>query len=143
MTTSSEQWKLAVVHNPTTGQIMRTAWVTESEAALQAKPGEAVLVLDAGDQILELTSWVDGGALASRPAMPVSIDRSEIAADGVDEATVTGVPPGATVEMAGKPGAPVAVDDGEVVFSTPVAGEHRLIVRAFPFLDWSVMVTAS
>lgn len=109
---------------------------------------------DAGEGVLEgafsgATHWVDAGVVMERPAMPTAVDKTTIAADGADVATISGVPAGATIVVY------TAFDDGtrlrssyydvtdgvfEVLSMSPA--RMTIEVRIFPYLDGRIEVVA-
>ena len=66
-------------------------------------------------------------ALLDRPALPASFDRTEISADGQDEARLIGLPVPCDVTIEGPDGRElVTVEDGEIVLTADVAATYRI-----------------
>ena len=83
------------------------------------------------------------GQVVSKPTYSVSIDKTTVLADGVDEVSITGLPVGSTVRVSGPVFSTFDVDDGQAEISFIVAGEYH--VSAYTYLSdiFSTMVTAS
>lgn len=78
-------------------------------------------------------------AAKERPPQSTRQDRKNIAADGSEIMTLSGLPVPCRVEVNGES---YEVDDGIFEWGTRRAGEYALRVVAFPFLDWEGTVTA-
>jgi len=79
--------------------------------------------------------YFPGGVPTKRPAMNLTADKTQIAADGIDEVRVTGIPVGATFRG-------LTINDGELIFTTNEPGEHRLVFELWPYIDGEVVVNA-
>ena len=92
-------------------------------------------------------SWRDDAPpapLLDRPALPASFDRTEISADGQDEARLIGLPVPCDVTIEGPDGRElVTVEDGEIVLTADVAATYRISAACWPYLPWSAEVIAS
>lgn len=62
-------------------------------------------------------------ALATRPTMAVALDKPSILADGIDRATLSGFPAGATVHVRG---ATQTVDDGVLEVTSDIDGVFEI-----------------
>jgi hypothetical protein len=103
----------------------------------QAEPGTQYVVVLDGEPVL-----------ADRPVLRVMIDKSAIAADGEDMATLTGLPNPCTIIVDDDdpltPTSIVEVEGGGFTFSTEDPGPYSFEVRGrFPFLPWKTVVTAT
>jgi len=79
--------------------------------------------------------------LEARPAMAATIDKTTVAAGGVDYATVTNVPSGAEVLIAGQN---EGVSDGtDVELTFDISGQYVVKISLFPYLDWKVTINAN
>lgn len=82
--------------------------------------------------------------LLDRPQMEAIVDRLAIAADGQDEARLTGLPVPCDVTIEGPDGREtVTVEDGEIVLTADVAATYRISAARWPYLPWSAEVIAS
>lgn len=91
---------------------------------------------DAPGGIGDIPAWCDAnyvtaGAITARPLLP-EWDVAAISADGIDAATLTGLPDGCDVRIGD--GAWTAVQDNEVVFTADVADTYRVEVRGWPYV---------
>lgn len=82
---------------------------------------------------------VSGPTIMAKTELSLTPDKSNIAADGVDAATIA-VPAGVTVSLNG--GEPVEVTDGEVVFKTLDAGDHVLTFSGIRYLSQEIQIGA-
>lgn len=82
-----------------------------------------------------------------RPALRVSVDKTAIAADGLDAATLTGLPnPCEVVVDADDPDADTVaaeVAGGGFEFAAEVPGTYAIEVRRFPFLPFRQEIVAT
>lgn len=82
-----------------------------------------------GDQF-----YFNGSALTPRPEMPpISFSADSIAADGVEETLLQGVPAGATASLGNQQ---VVADGDDITLTTKLIGINRVRVELFPFKDW-------
>ena len=100
--------------------------------------GHSVLLGEADGNI----HYVDllSSSRADKASLSLVADKSSIAADGVDVATITGIPAGVSVSLNGAE--PVEVTDGEVVFTSLDEGEHSLVFTGIPYLPTEVTIAA-
>lgn len=86
------------------------------------------------------TQYVSGGAVVPRPDPGISIDKTQITADGVDVATISSIPATAVAYLDDE----VVSHDGtlEVGSEAPAIMPIR-IVPEWPAREWEVMVTAT
>lgn len=122
-----------IIYNLATGEILRNVDCPESMLDIQVAAGEDSLVGQADDA----TRYVQGGQAVDRPAMSLIVGATAITADGVDEATISGIPEGAECE-----GLTIEAD-GLFIFTTDDPGDHVLTFRLFPYLDAEVTIHAS
>jgi hypothetical protein len=110
----------------------------EFEAQLQAQGGLEVVPI--ADDLDDVTAYIVNGVVQPKQQMPLVIDTSQIDADGIDEATITGIPSGVTVEW--PDGQSDTVTDGEIRFSVDLAGIYIFRFTAVPYLDKEITVEA-
>jgi hypothetical protein len=125
-----------VVHDQN-GMIVRTGSAPEGMISIQAGTGEYAIEA-AGD---DLTQYVVGGAVTDKPAMPVSIDKTTVSADGIDLATISGIPVGALCRVASI--AEAVVNDGTIELTFDNPGDYEITIIAFPYLDYTVTINAT
>ncbi len=124
-----------------TGRILRTGHCGPRSLAVQAQAEEMLLEVASLIGITPETHWVDAGELAAKGATQgVSVDTTEIAADGVDMATITGVAAGAMIYI---DNVPQGTADGSAIEVTfDLAGAYQVRIAAHPCLDWEVTIHA-
>ena len=82
------------------------------------------------------------GQIVERDDNAAVIDTANINADGVDEATITGIPNPSTV-MINDEEQPGDIINGELVFTTDIVGEYFFYIRSFPFKDVEFIINAT
>ncbi|MDG3442479.1 hypothetical protein [Nitrospirillum amazonense] len=85
------------------------------------------------------THWVDGDDIVPRPAMPCVADTLEIAADGADAVSLTGLPTGSTVALDGQV---ATAHDGTMAITTTLPGTHQVLIICWPYRDLTLEITA-
>jgi hypothetical protein len=78
--------------------------------------------------------------LAERPMVAIAVDRTEITADGVDTASITGLPDPCTLLI---DGVPVTVDGGRLELTADMPATYSIVFDQFPAMSWSVEITAT
>lgn len=150
-----------LTYDPETGEILGTGWQTigyeptyvevndGGQAHMVATdPGPPplaapMLAFDPEDPPDPRLHMINLATLArvNRPASSISLDKTSIAADELDEAVLSGIPAGSLVHARGET---VEVDDGTLEISAGEAGDIRIVVVApFPWREWSATVIAS
>lgn len=97
--------------------------------------------LPGGQQAVQLADWladpshwrVVDGALVERATMAPAVSATAIAADGLAEAVISGLPDPCTVRVAGPaPVGPLTVSGGTLTLTASQAGAYRVRVTADP-----------
>lgn len=136
-----------VVYNTSTGAIQRSGMCPASEVGLQAASGESVLEGSAND----LTQYVSGGSLSSRPLLSTvaTWNKTALSPNGTDQATLgSGLPNPTTISITPPPNlgiSPIAdqiVTTGSFSFTTTVMGDYVVTARSFPYQDYTVTIKA-
>ena len=117
------------------GAIIQVYTGPESEAELQG--WQYIPILDGLD---DSTSYVDAEAVLPKLPFSLAITQTTISANGTDEAVISGIPAGATVEW--PDGQIDEVTDGEVRLSVDLPGTYTLIFDAVPYLRQEVTIEA-
>ena len=118
------------------------------DAALVPWGGDAHGILEAYADPARHYVAVLGGVprVEDRPDLVVSLDTAEITADGVDAATLTGLPDPCTVVIdADDPTVETTVTEvggGGFVVTASDPGTYAVEVRRFPFMPFRVEITA-
>lgn len=114
--------------------------VMNAAAQVGAGEGYVMAAIDQGP-IHDGSHYVVDGVITTRPEAGISLDKTAIDADGVDEATVSGIPAGSLVEVDGEV---VEVTDGTLELSSDANTVFFISIEPpFPFISWSATVTAS
>lgn len=130
--------KKVAPYDPVTGEII--AWYSgpESQINLQSFVVNSEPYIEGnGEPGKEYYVDISVPEIIPRPQMTLVTDKSSIAADGVDAATISSIPEGAVVE-----GVTIGAD-GELIFTTTDPAEHKLVFSLFPYLDAEVTINAS
>ena len=94
-----------------------------------------------GRPALDLMSegYVEAGVLRQRLPMPITLSRTEIAADGINEAVLAGIPAGAIVTVDGEP----VAHDGALEISSAMPATYHVHVECWPHLPFAADILAS
>lgn len=87
------------------------------------------------------TTYIVGGSVTVRPESQCSIDKIMIAADGVGQSVVLGIPAGSSLTVNGIDYG--EVNDGQVEITSDVPGALVVVLSLFPYLDYEVTINAS
>lgn len=90
----------------------------------------------------DATHHVVAGALTPRPSMETALSAPFIRANGVDAATLSGVPAGAEVMIIGPQMMNGVADGSSLQFSFATPGQYTVVARLFPFVDLEVTIHA-
>lgn len=101
-------------------------------------PGKRILV---GRGLDAETQWIDPATetVTERPVLTLAVDKTVICADGVDAATIAGIPEGATVRLGSTAH---TVSGGALRFASPLPGAFLLRFDAFPYRDAEILIHA-
>ncbi len=83
--------------------------------------------------------YVEAGVLCQRLPMPVTLSRTEIVANGLDEAVLSGIPSRAIVTVDGEP----VAHDGVLEISSAMPAAYHVHVECWPHLPFAADITAS
>lgn len=122
------------VYDPTTGAIHRSGWCRRGDLGLQVRDGEAVVFEASAD---DLTQYVLEGEVVNKPIF--AFDKLEIAADGLDEAVMTGLPSPVTVII---DGTPHEVTGGTLEIASIMPAVYRVVIIHWPYMPFSAEVVA-
>jgi hypothetical protein len=89
--------------------------------------------------------YLPAGSLTARPATTCTLDKSTITADGIDTATLSSIPVGATVAVTDGNGITIyTVNDGTLEITADDPGTIKATVTpAFPYKPLTLTVTAT
>lgn len=118
------------------GKILRVGYAPSDMINIQANENEFVIrgYADAA------TQFIVSGFVADKIQMPVSVDKTDINADGIDTITVSDIPENCAYSINGMEG---IVTDGQMSLTFDDPGEYNLKLSLFPYLDYSVMINAT
>ena len=96
------------------------------------------------------TEYAPGGVKTARPTFNLTtllLDKQNIVANGVDQATISGVPAGTVVKVFKDedkfPRGAATVNDGSVSLRVDTAGAYRIVLENFPTQVTSFTVLAA
>lgn len=128
------------VFHDASGRVTKCMSCRATTAALNLRDGETCIE----------RAWVDGatqyivdGEPVPRPPNPAAINKTQLDADGADEAVLTGIPIGSTVDILGPVTSSTQVDDGDLEITVDVPGVYRITVQSFPELDKEFTLVAT
>lgn len=120
------------------GSLLGYASGNEDDArASAALMGVTALLVDAFPNVQ--TQYVANGVLTNKAAGVAAIDRTSVAADGVDFVTLSNLPQPCTVQVNA---ARYPVPDGVLQLTFNQPGAYTVTVSAAPFLDQGFQVAA-
>lgn len=138
---------LYLVVQPTTGAVIGRRLNTPADAPLGLPPGTALLEIDENDPLAALhpsALYVDDAGAHLRQDPPITLSPTTIAADGVAEAVISGVPAGSVLTITGATAVgPATIGDGEVRLTSTAVGQLRVRLDCPPpYLRWEATVDA-
>ena len=120
------------------GRIDRVFSGPDSVAPTQAQGDEQAISID--DSQTDENAYVANGVIVDKAAFSLTINKTEITADGIDEAIISGIPAGTTVTWPDSQSDEVT--DGVVEFAVDLPGNYTLTFTAIPYLDQEVTIEA-
>ena len=125
------------------GEITKIFKGAASEGALQVNPGD--------DEVGHLPSVfgqtddknyvdVENLIIMEKQPFPFTTSSTQITADGINEAIISGIPAGTTVTWPDSQSDEVT--DGVVEFAVDLPGNYTLTFTAIPYLDQEVVIEA-
>lgn len=121
------------IYDPATGWIKRTGYCIAGDLELQVQPGEALVLGYSDDDF----NYVLDEVILDRPAFTIS--KTEIVADDTDEAVITGLPDPVEVKI---DGTAYEITGGTLALSSPMPATYKVEIDHWPYLPFSVEVTA-
>lgn len=118
-----------------TGQITRVVRDTPEGVKAWGEP-----YLPVSDRVDDRIHYVLDGQLVERPTLDPDVRKTEIRADGVDEAIISGLPPSITLKVDDED---VTIPDGVFAFSAIEKGTYVVECRQFPYRDWRLEIVAT
>ena len=123
---------------------------TDADCAsyIKAPTGGGVLQASSGgpfDTNFVSGNYIHGGAVTARIAMSLTVSTTSFPADGTSEATITGIPNGASVTISGAVTAgPETITDGELIVTSTTSGAIQVSITMRPaYQDWSTTLNAT
>jgi len=120
------------------GRIDRVFSGPDSVAPTQAQGDEQAISID--DSQTDENAYVANGVIVDKAAFSLTINKTEITADGINEAIISGIPAGTTVTWPDSQSDEVT--DGVVEFAVDLPGNYTLTFTAIPYLDQEVVIEA-
>ena len=113
-----------------TGEIRAILECDPQVAALNAPDG--MLVVQDSEADPDRHYYDGAGVRREKGVMPVEVSGLQIAADGIEQIRISGVPQGTLVYFPHGAEVP-APEDGQIRYSTQVPGLHRIVLRNAQF----------
>ena len=123
-----------------TGEIAITG-VTDDPALVSDWHTGFTAIEAEGSSKLHYVDILDGNTLKDKVAMPSSVDKYTLAADGVDKVTITGIPVGTTYTIDYH--TELIIDDGILEFTTDIPDRYVLVFRELKHLKEEVILVAA
>ena len=120
-----------------TGKILQTVSCPAFLRDAQAQTGEFIVDGDCDTR----NDYIKDGKITKRLVMPVIVDKTTITADTSDKATITKVPKGTKVIVAGVDQG--TCDDGIVEINADFKGFYKVKLVCWPYLDKEITINAS
>lgn len=128
-----------VVYKSGTGEISHNGCCTPSVLLLQpVEAGESILEVDV--QADNSTHYIDNGILTGKTNHPLSINKTTILADGIDECLITGIANPSTVTWSD--GQQDEITDGEAGFSVDLPGAYKIKIASIKHFTEEITVEA-
>lgn len=125
------------------GQILRTGSAPAQMVDMQAAEGEYAFAGNADQLSQYITDPTGAASVAERPASPITVDKTSVAADATDTVTLSNVAVGAQVSVTGPVSLSGAGDGSDVVLTFATAGTYTVRVTNFPDLDFEATINAA
>lgn len=129
-----------LIYRGDTGEIVRRVSAPPSMVEIQCGEGEGWR-LGVADDCTHYIDPVDPSQILERPAMPASLDKSAIRANGLEIATIT-APEGAAVTVRGPLTGEEIMDADGIAFTTNLPGRYSIRAELFPYLPWEAEIVA-
>lgn len=120
------------------GRILRSGVCQPETLDRQAGEGEFALAERSSD----LTYYVLDGAVVPRPSMGIEVSATTVPADGVSEVTLSGVPAGALVRIAGPVKNEGQTEGGPITLTFAIPGVYEILLDLFPYQESKVTIHA-
>ena len=124
------------VYTNTTGEILRTGSVSQSDISIQAGTGETAVEASANDLLQRHDIATD--TLVNKTQQSLSATKSTITADGVDESVITCIA-GSIAKIHDES---YVVDDGTLEFSVDLVGSYVITFTHTLYLDTEITIEA-
>lgn len=89
------------------------------------------------------SQYVFDGDIVDRPSMSGTLDKPEILADGVDEATITGLPTECNVTVSGPVDGSTPVTNGTFAMTADIPGIYMVKIESWPYLKQEFEIVAT
>ncbi|MFM2045237.1 MAG: hypothetical protein RLY86_3813 [Pseudomonadota bacterium] len=126
-----------IKYDAQSGFIRQIMDISPAEADLYAEPGWQVMAVAVPPTLA--ADYVLAGTVTPRPVLP-DFDKTAILADGIDTATLSGLPDPCTVTVNGQDH---SVTGGVLELDADHPGTYRVEIRHFPYRDFVQEITAA
>jgi len=88
------------------------------------------------------TQYVQDAEVVARPTFAVAFSAMSAAADGSEEITLSGLPAGVAVSVAGPAAISGVTDGSDIVLTFVLPGRYMVRLKLFPYQDMEVTLNA-
>lgn len=135
------------IYDNTTGQILRSGWVSaEDQLSIQAVEENEVVVAEEAN---EHTEYYPSGVKTARPLLTTanSWNKTTFTANGTDSAVFGSSLPNPTyITIIGPLGVPNVYDetntDTSITIKSTFKGDYEVTIKGFPYQDYTTTLTA-
>lgn len=131
--------KKFIVYRTATGEILRTGSAPDDMIAIQAIAGETVIEGTAND----ITQYIAAGVVTNKPPMGCTIDKTTMIANGVEVATISGVPNPTTARVSGPASSTATVTDGTLQLTFDLPGTYKVALTSLNKLPQEFTINAT
>lgn len=119
------------------GRILRTGYCPVDSIPLQAATDETAVegVADIDTQYVDTRT----GEVKEKPNLPVEVDKTTMAADGIDTVTLANLPESVVLMEYSH----YNIDDGLFEFTVDLPGEYLIKILATNYMPYELLVTAT
>ncbi|KGM36123.1 hypothetical protein [Inquilinus limosus] len=119
------------VYDSATGRILIVGQCREEDVPLQAGGYPGGISVAVSSRLSYRDHYMVEGQIANRPVLPI-FDKMEIAADGVDEATLVGLPDPCRVIV---DDVEHVVEGGSLSIASPMPATYVVEIKQWPYKD--------
>lgn len=130
----------------TSGRFTAKRSTVDQHLSTNLRPGENYLLGHYDQNIFYVEGLPNNPIAVFRPTNPCTLDKTQIAADGLEEATISGLPLPCTVSVSGPINGTIdleEVDLDSLPLTFDVPGTYTVKIAAWPHLDKEFTIEAT